>query len=116
MPDIVVLDLSLSDIDGAAAIQAMRDGAPKAKVVVLSVHDHSEIARGALRAGANAYVLQSDATPELATAIRTVSSRNSLPQRTLRFRKCSLIFSIPSSRLSLLRSSSPKNNAKSSPG
>lgn len=71
-PEVVVLDLTLPDADGMQAILGVRKAAPGAKIVVLSMHENSEIALMALRTGAHAYVLKSDATTELAAAIRNV--------------------------------------------
>lgn len=71
-PHLILLDLTLPDSQGTQAIATLREAAPSAKIVILSMHDQVEIARGAIRAGASAYVLKSNATAELAVAIRSV--------------------------------------------
>jgi DNA-binding NarL/FixJ family response regulator len=60
-PDLVVLDLSMPVMDGVAALPAIREAAPGARVVVLSAIPRS-VDPGAMEAGAVAYVEKS-ATP-----------------------------------------------------
>jgi DNA-binding NarL/FixJ family response regulator len=72
-PDIVVLDLTLPDIDGIEAIRGLRAASPTVKIVVLTMHEHAQLARAALRAGASGYILKSDALSDLPTAVRQVA-------------------------------------------
>lgn len=71
-PDVIVLDLILPDTNGVEVIRALREVSSTVKIVVLSMHDEPEVAREALRAGANGYVVKTDALSELAVSIRHV--------------------------------------------
>lgn len=62
-PDVTVMDLQLPGMGGLQAIRAIKQVAPEAKVIVLTMYDGSENILNALRAGAVGYVLK-DAVPE----------------------------------------------------
>jgi DNA-binding NarL/FixJ family response regulator len=55
-PDLVLLDLSMPDMDGLEAIPLMRQHAPNARVVVLSGHEAGRVSLEALDQGASRYV------------------------------------------------------------
>ncbi|HEX4720080.1 MAG TPA: response regulator transcription factor [Thermoleophilaceae bacterium] len=55
-PDLVLLDLSMPDMDGLEAIPLMRERAPLARVVVLSGHEAGRLSLQALGQGASRYV------------------------------------------------------------
>src|SRR5579859_1991489 len=72
-PDVVLMDLRMPEMEGAAAVAAIRAEHPAAKVIILTTFDGDEDIYRALRAGAKGYLLK-DAPPEdLAEAIRAVS-------------------------------------------
>jgi CheY-like chemotaxis protein len=58
-PDVVLLDLSMPDMDGLEAIPLMRESAPNARLVVLSGHEAGRISLEALDQGATRYVNKS---------------------------------------------------------
>jgi len=68
-PDIVVLDLTMPEMNGLDVTRAIRERSPATAVVVLTMHFSEELAREVLRAGALAYVLKSDADSQLLAAI-----------------------------------------------
>lgn len=68
-PDLVVLDLTMPEMNGLDVTRAIREASPSTAVLVLTMHFSEELAREALRAGALAYVLKSDADSELLAAI-----------------------------------------------
>lgn len=72
-PDIVVLDISLPDIDGMEVARALRKAQPKLPILALSIHEEPYFVQEMLRAGADGYVVKSAAVRELVQAIRTVS-------------------------------------------
>jgi DNA-binding NarL/FixJ family response regulator len=55
-PDLILLDLSMPDMDGLEAIPLMREHAPQARVVVLSGHEAGRISLEALDQGASRYI------------------------------------------------------------
>ena len=71
-PDILVLDLSLPDMDGIEVTRRVRARLPAVRVLILTVHDEEDLVRGAIRAGASGYILKQAAEAELLAAIRTV--------------------------------------------
>ncbi|HUN90108.1 MAG TPA: response regulator transcription factor [Terriglobales bacterium] len=71
-PDVVVIDISMPDLNGIDATQQIAKLVPDAKVVVLTMHDSEELARKVLEAGARGFVLKSDAVRDLANAVKTV--------------------------------------------
>lgn len=71
-PDVVLLDITMPDIDGLEAIPQILSVCPAVKIVVLTMHDSGEVATKALAAGANGLVLKSDAGRDLVRAVQTV--------------------------------------------
>lgn len=73
-PDVVIMDLSMTGMDGAAATREMVRRRPSARVLVLTMHDEEEYLIPLLEAGASGYVVKSAASGELLEAIRTVAA------------------------------------------
>lgn len=71
-PDVVIIDISMPDLNGVEATQQIAKLLPETKIVVLTMHDSEELARKVLEAGARGFVLKSDAVRDLATAVKTV--------------------------------------------
>ncbi len=71
--DVIVLDISLPDMNGLDIIKALRAAGTTAGVLVLSMHPEEQYARRVLKAGAAGY-LQKDSPPEeLVAAIRRIA-------------------------------------------
>lgn len=71
-PDLVLLDLTMPEMNGLEAARLIREQSPETEVLVLSMHFSEEIARDVLRSGARGYVLKSDANLELVSAVHSV--------------------------------------------
>lgn len=71
-PDVVLMDISMPQMNGIEAAALVRDAAPRARVIMLSMHATSEHLFRALQAGARGYVLKNSAGAELVDAVRTV--------------------------------------------
>jgi DNA-binding NarL/FixJ family response regulator len=70
LPDVIVSDISMPDVDGIAAAASILDSNPAARIVLVTVHaDLSMVARG-LAVGALGYVLKVTAGDDLIPAIR----------------------------------------------
>ena len=71
-PDVVLMDLSMPELNGADATRAIIDERPECRVIVLSMYAEREYVRRALKAGATGYVVKRSAAKELVDAIRAV--------------------------------------------
>ncbi|RMF46727.1 MAG: DNA-binding response regulator [Deltaproteobacteria bacterium] len=71
-PDIIVLDVSLPDINGLELITRLSRAAKKARIIIFSMFGKEEFAHEALKAGALAYVLKGAPAEDLLQAIKSV--------------------------------------------
>jgi DNA-binding NarL/FixJ family response regulator len=71
-PDVVVMDLSLPELNGLDATRHILKDAPETEVLVLTMHQSEELARDVLQAGARGYVLKSDADENLIAAVENL--------------------------------------------
>jgi len=69
-PDVVLMDLVMPGMDGAAATRAIRERCPQSQVIALTSFKEQELVQGALEAGAIGYLLKNVTAAELAAAIR----------------------------------------------
>jgi DNA-binding NarL/FixJ family response regulator len=73
-PDVVLMDLSMPELNGADATRAIVANDPKCRVIVLSMYAEREYVRRALKAGAVGYVVKRSAAREVVEAIRAAHS------------------------------------------
>jgi len=71
-PDVVILDVSMPDLNGIDATQRIREHNREVKIIALSMHSDKRFVGGMLKAGASGYLLKDCAFGELANAIRAV--------------------------------------------
>jgi DNA-binding NarL/FixJ family response regulator len=71
-PQLIVMDVSMPGLNGLEATRIIRKILPDTKVLLLTLHSSSELVRSAFRAGAQGYVLKSDAEQELIRAMNVV--------------------------------------------
>jgi DNA-binding NarL/FixJ family response regulator len=72
-PDLVLLDITMPAIKGFEVLEQITKQYPQTRVIILTVHEGTEYAMRALRAGAAGYLLKSAASIELEDAISAVS-------------------------------------------
>ena len=72
-PDVVVMDLSMPELNGLQATQALKAEKPGMNVIVLTVHEDETYLLQLCKAGAAGYVLKRSAGDDLIQAIRTVA-------------------------------------------
>jgi len=70
VPDVILMDLVMPQMSGAAATQAIRERCPGVQVIALTSFGERELVQEALRAGALSYLLKNVSAGELAEAIR----------------------------------------------
>ena len=68
--DVVLMDLVMPGMDGAAATKAIREACPQTQVLALTSFKEDDLVKGALQAGAIGYLLKNISGDELAAAIR----------------------------------------------
>lgn len=73
-PDIVVLDISLPDLNGVKIAERLRSQCPNCKVIALTVHEDRGYLRQLLEVGIAGYLLKRSATAELGRAIAAVAA------------------------------------------
>ncbi|MFC9839632.1 response regulator [Rhodococcus sp. NPDC127530] len=71
LPDVVLMDLTMPELDGVGAITALHGDLPDLKIVVLSSFSETERVHAALQAGATGYLLKNSDPSEISTAIRS---------------------------------------------
>ena len=72
-PDIVVMDISMPGASGLEAIRNIRLRAPRARILVFSMHSEAVLVKSAFKAGASGYVTKSSEPMVLVHAIRSVA-------------------------------------------
>jgi len=73
-PNVVIIDVTMPDMNGIEATRKMVTEVPGVKVIALSMHSDRRIVLGMLEAGASGYLMKDCAFDELAKAVRSVST------------------------------------------
>jgi two-component system response regulator NreC len=76
-PDLLVMDISMPELNGLKATEKLRGEFPDLKILTLTRHTDDGYLQQLIKAGVNGYVLKQSAPTELINAIRTVSSGRS---------------------------------------
>lgn len=74
IPDLVIVDISLPGMSGLELMEMMRSEAPRARILVLSMHEERTYAIRALKAGARGYITKAEAMSSIVTALRSVAA------------------------------------------
>jgi DNA-binding NarL/FixJ family response regulator len=74
-PDLIVMDVSMPNLNGLDATRKIRDLLPLTQVIILSQHDSPEMVRQAFDAGAHGYVVKSSVPKDLLATLKKVSQR-----------------------------------------
>lgn len=82
-PDVVIMDVSMPQMDGAKATERVRSECPEVKVLALTAHDDRGYVNRLIQSGASGYLLKMAAAAELIGAIRKVAAGGEYLDSTL---------------------------------
>ncbi len=71
-PDLVIIDISMPNVNGIEATRRIKENNPATKVLILTIHESEEYVYQMIRAGANGYVLKNAGKKELFAAVQAV--------------------------------------------
>jgi len=71
-PDILVLDISMPDLDGISVVKKLIPQFPALKILILTLHDDKALLREAIKSGASGYILKQAAESDLSMAINVI--------------------------------------------
>ncbi len=74
-PDMVVMDISMPDLNGLEAARRIHKELPKTGILILTMHFSDQLVRDVVDSGARGYILKSDADKELVSAVEAISNR-----------------------------------------
>ena len=77
VPDVIVMDLAMPELNGIEAIRAILENNAKISIVVLSMLGEPRFVSGALQAGARGYLLKDSAPEDLVSAVKAVNAGRS---------------------------------------
>ena len=80
LPDIVIMDIVMPDMNGIETTRHLAESLPQVKIIGLSMHDDVRFATEMLKAGASGFLLKDCAFEELVDAINTVKAEERLPE------------------------------------
>jgi len=73
-PDVVLMDVTMPELDGVGATREIRASLPNVRVVMLTMHADEDVLASAIRAGASGYLVKDCSTEEIASAVRMAAS------------------------------------------
>jgi len=73
-PEIIIMDVSMPGLNGLEATRMIRELLPRTKILLFTLHSSVELVRSGFQAGANGYVLKSDAEQDLVQALKTLAA------------------------------------------
>ncbi|VBB09705.1 luxr bacterial regulatory protein hth signature [Lucifera butyrica] len=78
LPDVILMDIRMPEMDGVQCIEMIKDAWPQIKIIVLTTFDDDEYVFNALKNGASGYLLKGISVKELVEAIRIVHGGGAL--------------------------------------
>ncbi len=78
LPDIILMDIRMPELDGVQCTKAVKENFPDVKIIILTTFDDDEYVFYALKYGASGYLLKGCSVQELTSAIHTVMNGGSI--------------------------------------
>ena len=75
VPDVVLMDVRMPELDGVLCTKAVKEKYPKVKIIILTTFDDDEYVYNALKYGASGYLLKGGSMQELSSAIRAIGMK-----------------------------------------
>ena len=73
-PDVILMDVTMPELDGVGATREIRAALPNVRVVMLTMHADEDVLASAIRAGASGYLVKDCSIREIADAVRMAAS------------------------------------------
>src|ERR1700712_3247799 len=73
-PDVVLMDVSMPEIDGVEATRQIRAALSQARIIMLTMHADQDVIRRAINAGASGYLVKDCSIDEVVAVVRQVAS------------------------------------------
>ena len=90
VPDVILMDIRMPEIDGMQCIEIIKQKHPEIKIIVLTTFDDDEYVFNALKHGASGYLLKGISLDELIGAIKTVVKGGALINPNIASKVCKL--------------------------
>ena len=73
-PDVIILDISMPDLNGLEAARRIRKISPSSEILILSMHYSDQLIRDILEVGVRGYIVKTDSDRDLVMAVETLAS------------------------------------------
>jgi DNA-binding NarL/FixJ family response regulator len=73
-PDIVIMDITMPELNGVEAARRILKSSPSTEILILSVHHSDQLIREILAAGVRGYIVKSDSDRDLVVAVEALSN------------------------------------------
>lgn len=83
LPDIILLDIRMPNMNGVSACRIIKQNHPNIKIIVLTTFDDDEYVFNAIKYGASGYILKGNSVEELVNAVKTVYNGGTLINPTI---------------------------------
>lgn len=73
LPNVILMDLSMPEMNGLEATRAIKKALPHTEILIFTMHETEELMRDVLSAGARGYLLKADASRQIVSAVEALA-------------------------------------------